>query len=278
MLKFGDAVIKDNTDWLIYTPDRYVNIRYNMPMPPWWVQASGVSSAKAGSTVTVTISESQPLQELWNGKLFIRYTDKDGNEKLVNVTGRTFTVPTDVHAYSNLIYVSPGYIPYANINYEGIIRFDFAELDKYMYVSKCYPYVQSGTKYYVGYDPSHSRLLWNYSSTGISYFNANPPQSSAEGGGAGEGSDSNQIDTFGSTDVSRTYTILNIGDRATLGTADSFSFRYKYIEDITTNLTVRSYRRVNSLVTGETDVLIDTESFTTVKDTYLWNNKVTISI
>lgn len=273
MLKFGDAVIKDNTDWLIYTPDRYVNIRYNTITPPSYVQASGVSSAKAGSTVTVTISEPQPLQELWNGNLIMYYYDKEHNYKTVNITGRSFTVPTDVDALYNTIDIVPGYISSTEIDYEGIIRFDFAELDKYMYVSECYPYVQSGTKYYIGYDPSHTRLSWNYSSTGLSFFNANPPQSSA-----GEGSDSNQIDTFGSTNITGTYTILNIGDRTTITHNSTFSFRYKYIEDITTDLTVSSYRRVNSLVSGQTDVLIASKTFTTIKDTYQWINQVSIAI
>jgi len=277
MLKFGDAVIKDNTDWLIYTPDRYVNIRYNTRMPPWYVRVSGPSSAKAGSTVNVTVSEQLyiPISEMWNGKIYLTYYDKDYNSKTVTINGRSFTMPSDVHAMRNEVEVVAGYKSSDTIDYETIIRFDFAELDRYIYLSQCYPYVQSATHYYLTYGwPNNVMASWNYSSTGLSYFNANPPEQNYQGSDA----DKNRIHTYPSITAAGSYTIFDIGDRTTIAHDNTFSFRYLYMEDATTDITIRSYRRVNSLITGPTDVLIDTVTLNPTKDTYQWLNSVSISI
>lgn len=275
MIKFGDAVIKDNTDWLIHTPDRYVNIRYNTTTPPSYVQASGVSSAKAGSTVTVTISEPQPLQELWNGYLIMYYYDKEHNYKTVNIHSRSFTVPTDVDALYNTIDIVPGYISSTEIDYEGIIRFDFAEFGRYIYLSQCYPYVKSATHYYLTYGwPNNVTASWNYSATGLSYFNANPPEQNYQGSDA----DKNRIHTYDSITAAGSYTIFDVGDRTTIAHDSTFSFRYLYMEDATTDITIRSYKRINSLVTGTRDILIDTKTLNPTKDTYQWLNSVSIAI
>lgn len=277
MLKFGDTVIKDNTDWLIYTPDRYVNIRYNTITPPSYVQASGVSSAKAGSTVTVTISEPQPLQELWNGNLIMYYYDKDHNYKTVNITGRSFTVPTDVDALYNTIDIVPGYISSTEIDYEATIRLDFAELNRYIFMSQCYPYVQSGTHYYQDWEPVYTKRSWNYNDEGLSYLNANPPADKSTHGPTYE--DCNFIQSYDAPVISGTYTIFNIGDRTTLGQADTFSFRYLYMDNTTTGITLRSYKKVYSLVTRDyKSVLIDTVTFYPNKDSYQWLNSVSIAI
>jgi len=275
MLKFGDAVIKDNTDWLIYTPDRYVNIRYNTRMPPWYVRVSGPSSAKAGSTVNVTVSEQLyiPISEMWDGKIYLTYYDKDYNSKTVTINGRSFTMPSDVHAMRNEVEVVAGYKSSDTIDYETIIRFDLAEAGKYIYISQCYPYVQSGTHYW--WRTEHPDWQsYNYTETAIDGMNANPPIYVA-GGGA---SNLNAIDSYSTDDPSRMYTILNIGDKASTISTGNFSFKYSTHLDVGI-VTMRSYRRVNSLITGITDVLVETKSFTPIKnETDVWPYSMYINI
>lgn len=274
MLKFGDAVLRDNTDWLIYTPDRYVNIRYNTQMPPWRVTVSGPSSAKAGSTVTVTVTEDLqlPSPELWNGKVYLSYYDKHRNYKTITVTGRTFTVPSDVDSLYNSIDVVAGYN--TNVDYDTIIRFDLAEAGKYIYISACYPYVQSGTHYWLdSHPPYHDWESYNYNETAIAAMNTNPPTQTS-----GEPANLNEIQSFTTDDPSRMYTILNIGDKASTISTDSFSFKYAcWSSSNITDITMTSYRRVNSLITGPTDVQVYTKTFTS---SYIsgWSERISITI
>ena len=277
MLKFGDIVLKDNTDWLIYTPDRYVNIRYNTRMPPWYVTVSGPSSAKAGSTVNVTVSEELhiPISEMWDGKIYLTYYDKDYNSKTVTVNGRSFIMPSDVHAMRNEIEVVAGYKSSDTIDYETTIRFDLAETGKYFYISACYPYVQSGTHYWWQTPTQyHDWESYNYNETAIAGMNANPPTYTSGGGNP----NLNAIQSYSTDDPSRMYTILNIGDKASTISTGNFSFKYSTHLDVGL-VTMRSYRRVNSLITGPTDVLVETKTFSPIKnETDVWPYSMYINI